>query len=155
MKKMSVLFLSLIALVAVFTSCNPIVENPELTLTQSADTVFAGVETVVTFTAVCTPDVTNGAELATLTIMEGTTELKSFDLAGSTSSVTKTFDYTVTDDIVAGTKITLNFSLEDLDGNAVDTKAYIEVGEVVVTFPELVSYSGKLNYISTSLLSIC
>jgi hypothetical protein len=153
MKKVSILFLCLIALGSIFTSCNPNIDSPEISVTPSNTTVYyvpvkAG--QVVTFTAVMTPDVVNGAELMTLKISDGTEET-TMDLGGANVQITKTYDYTVSETINTETTITLTFEVFDTNQNSKDVKVYIKVTEDDNAFPELVSYNGTLNYISTSL----
>jgi len=152
MKKVSILFLSLIAIGSVFTSCNPNSDSPDISVTPYNTTIYyvpAKAGQVVTFTVVMTPDVVNGSELMTLKITDGTNET-TMDLGGANVQITKTFDYTVSETINTETTITLTFEVIDTKQNAKDTKAYIEVTEGT-TFPQLVSYNGTLNYISTSL----
>jgi len=152
MKKISVLFLSLVALVAVFTSCNPIVDAPEITVTPDMDTVYvAAVKTgtTVTFTVVMTPHVEQGAEIASLTVTEGTTELVSRTYAQGANSVTDTFTYVVAADHALG-NIDLVFETTDDGGRAKSATATIVVAEDIPAFPAIVTGSGTVNYNSTS-----
>jgi hypothetical protein len=151
MKKISVLFISLIALVAVFTSCNPIVDAPGVVVTQDVDTVYfeaAKTGTVVTFTIVITPDAVNGAELSELKITKGDS-ITTIDLGGATSSVTKTYTYTVTE--TTAQTLTFKFEASNLSGEAQEETATIKVMEAIPTDPEIITATGKtVNYNSTS-----
>jgi len=151
MKRISVLFLSLIALTTVFVSCDGNkTEAPTITVTQDVDTVYysaAKAGTTVTFTVVMTPDVNNGGDVSTFIVTEGTKELLNKDLGGSASSKTETYAYVVSDTIKTAQTISLTFEVQDADGRGNTKKAYIYVMEEAVTGPTLVEFTGKtLNY---------
>jgi len=141
MKKISALFLSFVAVLAIFTSCTPVAEAPEISVTPEKDTVWytpakAGAE--VTFSVEITPDVNNSATLMTFNVYEGSITNDVFyseDLGGSSSSKTITYKYTVPTTITADSTITLVFEGVD-DGSrskSIEAKIYLMVEEVTVT----------------------
>ncbi len=154
MKKLSVLLgtFTMIVMVALLSSCGKTFEKPTITVTQDVDTVVFGVETVVTFTVAVTPDVTNGSKITKLEIVAPNTAQNFMkDDYASASTVNYEYKYTVAADVKVGE---LNFTFtgfDDKDNSVIEGTVFITVKEPEVTIPEIVEWTGYLEYSSTSL----
>ncbi len=148
MKKVKFLFGALVAIFAVaFTACHPVDTLVDITV-KPADTTLAPGEKA-TFSVTLTPDVTNKGELGACKVLgPDSTELYSNTFSGSNSE-TFTFDYTVPNDAVDGSSITLTVVATD-GKSGKDATSQITIN-VELGLPEVVAVTGKtVNYNSTN-----
>lgn len=133
--------------IAIFMfSCNP---TTQVTITVTPETVNAGAGTVVKFVYVLTPDAINNGELGDFEVTDSTgTKIKSATYSG-TSSKTDSVTYTVPNNAVVGSTITLNFTATD--GKSGKTNTMSADIKVVSLMPEIATVTGKqVLYVSTN-----
>lgn len=156
MKRISVLFLSLIALVAVFSSCNPSADSPVIgKITPTSDTVYfvtAKAGTEITFSVEVTPDVNGGAKLTTLSWTSDKLDFTgNVDLDNAANTVTKDVKFTVSDTVKTAQVVTITFKVEDDNENSSTKKATIVIMEEPVTIPAIITAAATtVNYSSVS-----